>query len=67
MIEAVIHRLKCDGCRLAWISPVADTPEQAWAAAALAGWTRSAGFDVCPRCTRKAEQADPASVGGAGS
>jgi rubredoxin len=52
MIEAVVHRLKCDNCGAAWISPVADTPTQARHVASLNGWTSVNDLDRCPRCTR---------------
>lgn len=60
MIEAVIHRLKCDDCRAAWISRQGTTPEQSRGEASLYGWAhteRHGGwFDVCPRCVHREKQ-----------
>lgn len=74
-VEAVVHRLVCDDCRAAWISPVAATPRAAREVARLAGWTIVGGDrrdqeagDRCPRCTRRAaveQVTDAAAVGGA--
>lgn len=63
-VEAIIHRLVCDDCRAAWISPVGRTDRVARDAAQLAGWTTDTQRDTdrCPRCTRKAH--DSALVGG---
>jgi hypothetical protein len=60
VIEAVVHRLKCDRCRAAWISPEGDTPDQARTQASLFGWVHvmeqgGGWFDQCPRCTHKAK------------
>jgi len=56
VIEAVVHRLRCDICRAAWISPEGHTPEQSRDQAHTYGWShveRHGGwFDVCPRCAR---------------
>ena len=57
MIEAVVHRLRCDQCRHAWISPTSHTPEEARAQAALSGWTHieqhGGWWDQCPRCVHR--------------
>jgi len=59
MIEAVIHRLKCDRCRAAWISPEGNTPQESREQAALYGWAQvvehGGWFDQCPRCVHNAK------------
>src|SRR4029077_17559556 len=45
VIEAQIFRLKCDACKSAWISPVAETPTSAREYAAKHEWTNVNDLD----------------------
>ena len=60
MIEAVVHRLKCDQCHSAWVSPVADNPDEARTKASIFGWAHvyqnGGWYDQCPRCVFNARK-----------